>query len=361
MTREFEYRVKQIDSLAKKVATAPFTPRDMEMVYQIRYKPTIKYALPVTLFNANQLKRIQQKFINSYLPRVCINRHTPRAIVFCPKTHGGMGVMDLTVKQPIQALILNTMIGHLRRKDDVGKMIRATLNNTQIEVGLPHPFFTYNSDKINYCTKNTRWHYIWKFTNDTGLDLKVENMWTLTSQQEGDKNIMEIAIKDTYFHQKYGWKLEVINNCRMYLGVFYLSEIMNDNGRVERKYLDGSDRVTKHRDLFQDRRNPPKQAWSEWKAFIFYNFLINGYEVFPALGLGPRNEGTVVKYESKKQQLVNIQKGQKLEEIISMMPQVFKELLQILHIPIDDGKRLVKALIDGTLVGASDGSLMKTA
>ena len=58
MTKEFKYRVKQIDEMAKKAAGAPFTPKDMEMVYQVRYKPTIKYALPVTLFETHQLRQI---------------------------------------------------------------------------------------------------------------------------------------------------------------------------------------------------------------------------------------------------------------------------------------------------------------
>lgn len=138
MTQEFKYRVKQIDDMAKRATGAPFTPKDMELVYQVRYKPTIKYALPVTLFNGKQLQRIQQKFINSYLPKVCMNRHFPRALVFGPTTLGGVGIMDLKVEQPLQAI--KSMTGHLRRNNNAGKMIRATLYFTQIKVGISTPF-----------------------------------------------------------------------------------------------------------------------------------------------------------------------------------------------------------------------------
>ena len=57
---------------------------------------------------------------------------------------------------------------------------------------------------------------------------------------------METAIANEYFHRKHIWKLEAINNCRMYICIFYISKMMNDMGCVEHKYLDGTERSNLH-------------------------------------------------------------------------------------------------------------------
>ena len=52
MKKEFNHRVKQIDGMAKRLFRAPFSYKDAEIVYQVRYKAAIRYPLPVTLFTS---------------------------------------------------------------------------------------------------------------------------------------------------------------------------------------------------------------------------------------------------------------------------------------------------------------------
>ena len=61
MTKEYNYRVKQMGDLAIKIYRAFLSPLDAEIIYQTRYKAMIRYALPVTNFNNHQLQWIQQK------------------------------------------------------------------------------------------------------------------------------------------------------------------------------------------------------------------------------------------------------------------------------------------------------------
>ena len=146
------------------------------------------------------------------------------------------------------------------------------------------------------------------------LEMKIFNMWVPKPQRVGDRNIMETAIDDSYFHRKYGWKLEVINNCRMYLGIFYISEIMNEGGHVKRSFLEGDEQVKTYLQHFQGRRKPPKQAWLEWKAYVFRNFLINGYEVYPPLGESHEQVSTSVRNEMDT--LASIAKGTLIKRIL---------------------------------------------
>ena len=122
MTIEKNYRKKQMENLGHKLYAAPFSPNDAYVVYQCRYKSMVRYCLPVSIFKEEELQEIQQKFIYLLLPKLGINRHAPRAMIFGPRSRGGREIMDLRVEQPIQHLLCN--LGHMRRDDSVGKLLR---------------------------------------------------------------------------------------------------------------------------------------------------------------------------------------------------------------------------------------------
>ena len=46
-TNEFQYRLQQVREMAMKLAAAPFDTGDVLTVYQVRYKPTIHFCLPM--------------------------------------------------------------------------------------------------------------------------------------------------------------------------------------------------------------------------------------------------------------------------------------------------------------------------
>ena len=146
MTQEYNYWLQQMNDLAIIVYNAPFSPRDAALVYQTCYKPMIKYALPITIFSSEQLHEIQRKFIFHLLPKLGVNRHSPRDIVYGPCESGGLGLMDLNVEQPIHSL--QVYIGHTRRNDNAGKCLQTTLFDTQLESGLDKPFFTQDHKNV---------------------------------------------------------------------------------------------------------------------------------------------------------------------------------------------------------------------
>lgn len=191
------------------------------------------FALTVTLFDTNQLSNIQKEFVYNLLPKVGINRYMPRTVVYGPVALGGMGIMDLCIEQPVT--VIKTMLGHIQRDDKAGKVIMANLIETQVEVGISRPFYTEDIHQYTYITKNTRWHYIWRICHEMEIKLQIENMWAPLPTAENDHNLMEDALKDTYFHKRLKWKLEVINNCQQYIGAYYINNIMDTNGHIYKK------------------------------------------------------------------------------------------------------------------------------
>ena len=62
-----------------------------------------------------------------------INRHSPRAVIYGPKSFGGLEMMDLRIKHAV--IQWETMREHLHRLDRAGKGVSITANDTQVEAG----------------------------------------------------------------------------------------------------------------------------------------------------------------------------------------------------------------------------------
>jgi hypothetical protein len=159
MKIEWKYRSQQIQAFSKKVYNAPINHWDAWLIYESRYRAMICYPLPVTMFTQQQCIQIQCPFVHAILPKLGINRNTPRAIIFGFKSLGGLELMDLRVEQI--AVQWDTTRGHMRRLDRAGKGLYTTAHNMQVQLGTTTPFYELDPENHYYTPKGTRWHYLW--------------------------------------------------------------------------------------------------------------------------------------------------------------------------------------------------------
>lgn len=313
----------------------------------------MRYALVITTFTTSQLNELQKKFIYLLLPKMSLNRHTPRAVIYAPITCGGRGLADLRLEQFL--LHFRTNLGHMRRKDNAGKALIATMQATQIESGLSIPFYKSNPNTYDYVTKNTRWRRMWETLFEMDLQLET-NIWTPTSKYLNDKNIMEEAVLDNKFQGKNKWKLEVINNCRLYLQCFYIGDLVDEQGRIPIKYLNGTEpRINQHLHM-ELYRKPPTTAWSMWKTYIVGRFLVGPYKVLPPLA--PAHSPLQCQPHVNESYILQaIQSQPTLKCMIESLPNSIKTLLHNIQLPPDNGKAMITSLNTGNLVGSCDGSV----
>lgn len=86
----------------------------------------------------------------------------------------------------------------------------------------------------------------------------MQRMWTPTSRYSNGKNIMETAVNDKLL-QRQG-KLEIINNCRMYIGAFFIGDLLATEKCIDKRYLQGKKKVKTHKGKFRNIRQPPDAA-----------------------------------------------------------------------------------------------------
>ena len=314
------------------------------------------YPLPVTTFIQDQLNEIQKKFIFLLLPKLGMNRHTPRAIVYGPATYGGREILDLRILQPVQHIRHN--LGHLRRGDNTGKALIITKRDTQLESGLPTQFYKWNPSEVNYVTKNTRWNYMWRVIFHYKIDIVFYNEWLPQLKYENDKNIMEVAIKDKkYTNTKNKWRLEIINNCRMYLGIINISDMVDKQGQMLMNYVTGNfNTQPKSEYNYPKIRKPPKPAWSEWKEFIYRSFINGKNKINPSL----KNKLPIKKYDPHFSEMTifeTIDNNKNINTLITELPTQLRSILGKIHIPQDMGMYITRARKVGPIIAASDGSV----
>jgi hypothetical protein len=92
---EYKYRLEQSKSMAAKLYQSHLSPLDSFMVYETRYRPALEYPLRVTTFTTAELQKIQKPFIFLLLPKIGLNRHMPRDVIYDPIFWGALGLVNL--------------------------------------------------------------------------------------------------------------------------------------------------------------------------------------------------------------------------------------------------------------------------
>ena len=240
----------------------------------------------------------------------------------------------------------------MRRQDGAGKSLDATLHGHQKVSGLSRAFTQYDTKQITYLPTNTRWKYMWQTSKQYNFQIVYNDLWLPSIERENDKAIMDSAFEDPYFVNK-SWRLEIINNCRIYL-VFTLSEMVDQNGSVEKGFLDGSKGLSHPKVHFEETRKPPPPAWNEWKVFLFCNFIMGHNKISPALGQ------TITTKNTRTSNTEQQHDEHSLQQTMGKQSTYLCELLGEIKLPTDNGKAILEEAKKGKLLGASNGSLFFT-
>jgi hypothetical protein len=72
------------------------------------------------MLSSEDCRYIQVPALAALLPKLHLNRHTPRAVLFGSSNYGGMGIEDYFIDQRYHQL--KFLIGHTKANDDVGHL-----------------------------------------------------------------------------------------------------------------------------------------------------------------------------------------------------------------------------------------------
>jgi ribonuclease HI len=227
-------------------------------------RPRLNYPLPCTSLTEKQCHHIQAPALAALLPKLHLNRHTPHAVVFGNTRYGGIGIPAMYTDQGFQQL--KYLTGHLHLCDDVGKLIQIHLSEYHLSLGIQQlflsaPFAHYAKFVDNYWLTS-----VWQYASRIQLKIDVENHWVPTICRAGDTILMDYAFA-LHLHPK---SIKLLNQCRLYLQVLSLSDIVDASGSyIIGEYCTGkrpADRVSNLKWPIQSC--PLREAWTVWKNFL---------------------------------------------------------------------------------------------
>jgi hypothetical protein len=363
---ELRFRTEQSKSMARKLYSSKLSALDSYMVYETRYRPALQYPLRVTTFTTAELQQIQKPFIHLLLPKLGLNRHTPRAVIYGPTFRGGLGIINLEEEQVSQHF--QVLQGHIRRKDDIGKSLRIQLTTQQTEIGCGEFFLNTDPTVYNYSNQRTRLSYLWTQCQKYNITVSINNVWTPNGGPDNrNRTIMDFAVTDAILRKDKA-KLQSINACRLYLKVMWPHDLLRDEGHaiLDEGIIRGLRQNTTSSLKYPYQAKPSNRSFSLWKEFIYRTFCLIRRDDDDRLIFKlatPVIPGTLT-YDNHNDYaaiLSSIQNAHTLEQKFESLPCVFRDIIGDINLPLDEGKGLVEAIVNNhkNILLASDGSYLQ--
>jgi hypothetical protein len=253
------------------------SPSKAYLSYTLYIRPKLLYPLPCTSFTPAQCCTIQAPALAALLPKLKLNRHSPRAVLFSGPTYGGLSLPDLYDNQGFGQLSL--FIRHLKLGDETGQLILSTLSHMQLSIGSSRPFLTTSFATYGKLIEPNWITSIWSYAKLTNTTIEVENQWLPTLAREGDATIIDAALTLNLTTSQ----IRQINACRIYLQVITISDISTVDGRyILPHILKG----LRSKERISNLRWPTTYRLTHWAAWkLFLQYISSGTKLDRNLGI----------------------------------------------------------------------------
>jgi hypothetical protein len=232
--------------------------------YLLYFIPRIGFPLPALSLTEKQCNAIQSPALKGMLPKLHLNQHTARSILYGPELYGGLNLPNAYLLQCSGQLKL--LIGHLRSRDKTSNLIIISMSNIQILVGSNTPFFHLQYSKYGKWIEHSWLTSLWQFVSRVRFTLKIKRAWYPHLPRSNDVMLMDYFLSLNYKPQQ----LESLNRCRIFLQVLSLSDIVSADGRLLIVPTLSGNKLTDRRSTLKwpDQQKPPPTEWSLWTSAL---------------------------------------------------------------------------------------------
>jgi hypothetical protein len=148
-------------------------------------------------------------------------------VLFLAAQFGGLGLEHLAAYQGHNRL--QYLMGHLRCNSITGKLMRSMLDYTQLECGCSGNVLEEDYERYARVLMTENWITgIWEHLHSCKSTLKITAEWKPLPNRKNDIVMMEALTETEEFTAT---ELKEINRCRIYLRVFYISDIASHDGQ----------------------------------------------------------------------------------------------------------------------------------
>jgi hypothetical protein len=183
------------DHYKESLHKAYMSPPETYWSYILFLRTNLNYPLPACSVAQKQCRAIQAPALAALLPKLHLNCHSPRAVLFGGLRYGGLDLPELYTDQGYGQLKL--LIGHLKLRDEVCLQILYFLWELQLFIGSHKPVFSLSFPVYGRWVGEYWLVSIWKHLSQIDFFLEVEDSWRPALPRQFDEAVMDLAVRLT--------------------------------------------------------------------------------------------------------------------------------------------------------------------
>jgi hypothetical protein len=169
---EFKYRMDEATTMRDQLKIAPLYREHVGIGFRSIWKMKLHYPIGATCFTRKQCNKIQSQYLPTFLSKMGINRTTATAVRHGPQSLGGMDIFHLKTEQAVQHTKLT--ISHLRHDDEIGRMMKTSIDHLQLQAGTPWTVLSQAGHKVRMYVDPCYASQTWEFLDGIGCQLLLE-------------------------------------------------------------------------------------------------------------------------------------------------------------------------------------------
>jgi hypothetical protein len=263
---------KKTDDFAECMRTGFLSKNDAWYAITTTIMKTLEYPMTATTIRKKDWECIMIPVLAAGLPRAGLARTFPRDILFGPTTVQGFGMLHAWYHQ--QILHLTALLEHNQQQTMTGQLLTTSYEQLRLEMRTSG-FMTDISYKSMKATVTKTWITdLWEFIDRFQIKLH-DDIEHLRLQRKNDKFLMDEFLSAGYD----GTTLKELNECRMFLHVVTLSDIVSADGlQITMNAWNGSqdERGKSQYQWPRIQHALPNQQWEQWRRIIDRVFVLHG-------------------------------------------------------------------------------------
>lgn len=253
---------------ANKIQSSTLSDTEVKLAVTTRLMPALLYSLPATTLTEVECTKIMAPMKEKILPKMRVVRTISNSVLFGPLRYQGLGLLHLHTFQCTTHISM--LMKFFGTATDIGIILNHSLEALNMETGLDGNPFQYNYKIFKECVALGWFKHLWEFVTANNIKLHrcthVPTPIHLLPQRDNDTLVMKILVDNGYK----GNLLRVLNSCRLYLKVRWLSDIVTADGvNLIRLTLKG-----RRSNMYSTKckwpliPKPPLTFWTMWRKAL---------------------------------------------------------------------------------------------
>ena len=157
-------------------------------------------------------------------------------------------------------------LGTLRQDNELADTNRITLSNYQLTVGSSELFLNQSIKHYSFLDLQSRTTFLWHISNELKLTYQIENVYIPNPSRQDDTAIMDFLIQKEVSPEC----LQIMNACRLYLQVYYISDIVTADGKQIAKWASHPERRQPQKSSLSwpYQVYPSESKWKTWRLTL---------------------------------------------------------------------------------------------